>query len=214
MNSLVISFFVLTTLLSFIAGVGVRHVSISDTARRYGIGMVLTSIAFAIWSITIFLRNSASLDTYITIGLVPLMLGMIFFIWSGASNYDRQKQVLLITLGVVGTIVLMVMRGFYPSNPYFSPEGLFFFGPHPLVLFFEVLFISASVIPSVLNVGRSITDKLSSNIFQVGMFTALIGTILLITSSANLVLFLSGWAIGIAFLLLAVSNTGLLLKKN
>lgn len=214
MNSLVISFFGLTTVLSFIAGLGIRHISDSEAARRYGIGMVLTAISFAVWSVAIILRDSVSLTTFVTIGLVPLMIGMVYFIWSGASNLDRQKQMLLVTLGVVGVLILMVMRGFYPSHPYFSPEGLFFFGPDPLVLFFEIAFISTAVISSILVVGRTISDKLSSNVFQTGMFAALLGTILLLTSASNLVLFLAGWAIGIAFLLLAVTNYGLLAKKS
>jgi len=204
MNPLVLAFFLHNVLATFFLGMKFR--GRPDPAfKNFGSALLLNSVAFAVWSIAVVLRPQ-NLELFITIGAVFFIASLIAFFSAGIQNIDKSKRQSLILIGSVVAIILFLLRAFaYTSNPGFSPEGLFFFNPHPIMQIIYIFALALTALPAIDAVASKLVQPAYSRLVRYGFIAQVMGGVILITSTDTLVLFINGWIIGIVYLLLWTS---------
>jgi len=210
MPALVNLFFVFVTLSTIATGLLLPRYVPGPTARRFGIALSLVGGAFALWTFAVITKQSASLYTWMTLGLIFLLPALLFLIGAGTTGLPAGGQRLALALGVALSIVLVALRWVFPSNPHFSEAGLFYFGEQPYVKFVTISLLTATIIPATLALGREIEMQsgLAAKVFVGACVTELIGSVLLLSSDEDVLLFPVGWAMGIGFLLLLLVAAG------
>lgn len=217
MSSLVIFFFIFSTLSILISGFVLPKRVSAPSGKHFGIALILTGLAFALWSYAVVTKSAGStLYTTVSIGALFFLVALLFYLWSGVSHQTKASQQLLLVSGLVFAIVLWVVRLAYPSNPGFSEQGLFFFNPHPVVKFMYIVLMSAAVLPAISAVAGEMrkNNLASAKVFMSAMTAAVIGGILLLVSTDNTLLYLVGWGLGISYLFLLLSVLGVFRTPN
>jgi len=211
MSGLIIFFFVYTTLTVLVSAVLLPRYLHSARANRFSIGLGLIAVAFAVWSFAVVTKPAADvLYIWVTVGLLLVLGSLLFFISAATLDLPRQQQQIALGAGAAFAILLIVVRLFYPSSPYFSPNGYFYFGQQPIVKLMTIILLSATIIPVVLTLARDIREKsaFAANAFIAACFTELVGAVLLLSNTEDDFLFLVGWVMGAAFLLLVLVAAG------
>lgn len=212
MSGLIILFFVYTTLTVLVSAILLPRYVQSVRASRFSIGLGFMAAAFAVWSFAVVTKpQSDTLYLWVTAGLVLLFVSLLFFINAATIDLTRQQQQLALGAGAIYAVLLLVVRLFYPSNPYFSPNGLFYFGQQPIVKLMTLILLAATITPVALTLAQDIRRKsqLAANSFIAVCITELVGAALLLSTADDDFLFLVGWVMGAAFLLLVLVAAGL-----
>ncbi len=206
----VILFFVFVTLCVLATAYLLPRYVQSDSARRFGLGLWLVGVAFALWSFAVITKPVDTLNLWVTIGLIVMIAALLLIVSAATRHLRQSEQQLALGLAVVFAAVLLIVRFFYPSAPYFSGGGLFYFGQQPIITFLTVFLLAGTIVPAVLAIGREMKEKdlLSSNVFIGASITELIGGVLLLSSRDDNLLLLVGWSMGIAFALLVLVSAG------
>ena len=211
MPALVSFFFVFTTVSALVTGYQLPRYVQSVAVRRFGIGLALAGGAFALWSFAVITRQADSLYTWMTLGLMFLLPALLCLIAAGTTTLSRGAQRKAFIFGAGVAIFQVLLRLVYPSNPHFSDAGLFYFGEQTYVKFVTISLLTGAIIPAALVVSRDIAAKsaLASKIFVGACVTELVGSVLLLASNEDMLLFAVGWAMGVGFLLLLGVSLGM-----
>ena len=204
MSGMVAFFFVFTTVSAILTGYLLPRYVRSVAVRRFGIGLGLAGGAFALWSFAVITRQTDALYTWMTLGLVFLLPGLLFLIAAATAGLPRDVQRNALILGAGVEIIQVLLRLLYPSSPHFSDAGLFYFGEATAVKFVTIALLTGAVIPATLVVSRDLAtqSELAAKAFVAACVTELVGSVLLLASNEDALLFGVGWAMGIGFLLL------------
>lgn len=217
MSLMVIFFFVFTTVSVLLSGYLIQRYMPTVCGRRFGIGLILTGVGFAIWSVAVAIKPVDALYTWMTAGLLPLFAALVAFFLAGTSHHSRWAQQRAAAIGIAWCALLLVLRYFYPSSPHFSENGLFYFGQHPYVKFVTISLLCAAIIPAALALAREIRDQanlLSHDLFIGICVTELVGSVLLLANTEDDLLFFVAWAMGFGFLLLVLLSAGVFGKNS
>jgi len=211
MPALVSLFFVFTTVSALLTGYLLPRYVRGAAARRFGIGLCLAGGAFALWSFAVITRQADTLYTWMTLGLLFLLPALLFLIAAGTTGLSPSGQRTALIAGVGMSIFHVLLRLAYPSNPHFSDAGLFYFGEQTYVKFLTISLLTATIIPATWVVSREIAAQsaLAAKIFVGACVTELVGSVLLLASNDDALLFAVGWAMGIGFLLLLMLSLGM-----
>src|SRR5438270_1919217 len=110
MPAMVNLFFVSVTLSTIATGLLLpRHLP-GPTARRFGLALCLVGGAFAIWSYAVITKQSASLYTWMTLGLFFLLPALLFLIGAGTTGLSAGGQRRALALGVALSIAHVTLR--------------------------------------------------------------------------------------------------------
>ena len=210
MPALINLFFVFTTLSVIAIGLLLPRQVTGTAARRFGVALCLVGIAFAFWTYAVITKQGANLYTWMTLGLVFLLPALLFMIGAATAGLPTGQQRLALSLGIIVSLGHVLLRLVYPSNPHFSEAGLFYFGEQPYVKFVTISLITAALMPATLVLGRQIEamSGLAAKVFVCACVTELVGSVLLLTSDEDALMFPVGWAMGIGFLLLLLVAAG------
>ena len=117
--------------------------------KTFGLGMLGYSLGLLAWTISVLIKPD-NLKPYILIGAVPFLLAHFAYAKVAYKNINFAKTSML-TLLVAGTIAAtFIVRTFlYPSEPYFSADGLLFFGLHPVSSAFYIATIALTFLPAI-----------------------------------------------------------------
>lgn len=217
MSVMVLFFFVFTTLSVLVSGYMLRGYMPTVAGKRFGLALIFTGIGFAIWSIAVVLKPTGALYEWMTAGMLPLFVGVVLFFLAGTSHHSVWAQQRWAAVGVVWCALVFVLRYFYPSNPHFSDNGLFYFGQHPYVKFVSIALLGAAIIPATLALAREIRQAaswFSADLFIGICVTELIGSVLLLANTEDELLFFVGWTMGLGFLLLPLLFAGVFGKPS
>ncbi len=168
--------------------------------------------AFAVWSFAVVTKpQSDVLYLWVTAGLLILFVSLLFFISAATVNMNRSQQQLALGAGAIFAILLFVVRLLYPSSPFFSPNGLFYFGQQPIVKLLTLILLAATITPVALTMAQDIRKRseLAANSFIAVCVTELLGAALLLSTTDDDFLFLVRWTMAMAFLLLVLVAAGL-----
>lgn len=202
-NPLVVSFFLHNVLATLLLGFKFRGRS-DAVLKNFGSALILNGIAFAIWSAAVVMRPQ-NLELFITIGTLFFIASLITFLSAGLQNINESTRRTLLLTGFVVAVILFLIRTFvYPSQPGFSPEGLFFFNPHPIVQIIYIFGLALTALPAIDALASKFAQPYSS-LVRYGFIAEVMGGFILITSTNTFFLYIAGWIIGIVYFLLWTS---------
>jgi len=203
MNPLVVLFFLHNVFATLILGLKLRGRS-DSVLRNFGSALILNGVAFAVWSVAVAMMPK-NLELFVAIGSLFFIVSLITFLSAGLQNVSASNRKILLLTGSVVAVVLFLIRTFiYPSEPGFSPEGLFFFNPHPVVQVIYIFILALTALPAIDALASKFTQPYAS-LVRYGFIAEVMGGLILITSTNTLVLYIDGWIIGSIYLLLWTS---------
>lgn len=170
------------------------------TVKTFGLGMAGYSLGLAAWSLLV-LTKPDDLQPLILAGAIPFLLAHLAYAKVAYKNLDFTKTSAL-TLVVLGAIAgTFIVRTFlYPSDPYFSDEGLLFFGLHPLSVAFYITTISLTFLPAISVLASRFKKGNLKTVMHVGLTTLYINSIILVSGKDDALLLINGVVMSIALL--------------
>jgi hypothetical protein len=202
MNISVALFFIHNVLATLFIGMKLKSHK-DPVFKDFGMGLLLTGVAFAIWTAAVLFKP-ANLDLFVTVGAFFFIISLMSFLAAGLQRVANRSS--LMTVGFVVALLLFILRTFvYPSNPSFSPEGLFFFNVQPIVQILYIFGLALTVLPATYALANKISNSYYSRLFEYGFIIQVMGGILLLTSTNITVLYINGWIIGLTYLVMWTS---------
>lgn len=176
--------------------------------KYFGFGLLLDSVAFAIWSAAVIFKP-ADLETFVMIGALFFIASLVAFFAAAIQHVSPKKRNrMLIAASVLGVAAFLTRTLVYMGNPGFSAEGLFFFNLHPVMQVVYVFALALAVLPAIDAVATRIKDPVFSNLVRYGFIIEVIGGIMLMMSTDLLVLTLSGCLISFTYFALWMMSFG------
>lgn len=216
---LVIFFFIFMTASIFLSGLLLPRFHRTTATQAMGRGLMLTGIAFAVWSLAVLIKpDQDALHYWVGIGTVPFIVALIFFLQAAVNHLPAKTQRLCMTIGIIYALVLFVTRTILTSDPGFSADGLFFFQPHDIVKFMYIVMMVAVILPAVQTTATDIHSKdvLTARILTGSLIANTIGGILLLVSVMDVqdtLMYLVGWGMMIATLFLLLASLGVFHRR-
>lgn len=201
MNLAVTLFFIGNVLATLL--LGIKFVSRADrTLKVFGIGLLLNALAFAIWTFGVVVQP-VSVLAYVYWGVVVFLASLIFLVYASLPTVSSTLRWFLTVLGFVVACTIFYIGLGSPNAAYISPEGLFFFNLDPLMQMLYVFALSLAAFPAI-DAAASRFSFGYATLLRYGLIAEVVGGIILMTSKDILTLTLTGWFIGIVFLVLWV----------
>ncbi len=177
--------------------------------KYFGWGMLGYTLGVAAWTVLV-ITKPADLRPLILVGVVPFLLAHLAFAKSVAIEY---KNNWIIYLTVLLIIVSFIARTFfYPSKPYFSDYGSFYFGLMSIPVALYIATISVSLLPAIRVVSNVIEQTPMKTVMGVGLTILYINSILQITAKDVTLLYINGVVASLTLLVLWVQ--ALISRKN
>jgi hypothetical protein len=168
--------------------------------KWFGAGFIGYAIAVGIWT-AVIITQPMDLEPYILLGAIPFLLAHLAFAWSVRK---QSKSMLVWYLTLILVVATLVARIIYPSTPYFSQQGYFFFGLQPIPLALYIATISVSLLPAIRAAVSQIKNKPMAQVMNVGLMMAYIAIIVQITAMDDIVRLLNGMVASVALLVMWV----------
>lgn len=169
--------------------------------RYFGWGLTGYSLAFVAWTLVVLLKPD-DLAPGILVGVVPFLLGNLGFARAAGRNPEAGGMSPLMILTLVLIAATFISRTFwYESEPYFSDEGLLYFGLQPIPVAFYIATIAVSFLPAIWRVVPAFTDQRLRLIMGVSFNTFFINAIILVSAAEHALLMVNGFVLSAAAIL-------------
>lgn len=166
--------------------------------KNFGLGMAGYALGTICWAILV-VTKPADLKPLILIGAIPFLLAHLAY----AKAASNKNTLFIVTLFLI--IATLVARTFlYPSEPYFSDQGLLFFGLNPIVAVLYIATISISFLPAIQSTVAEIKQKSARSIMGIGLTILYINSIILVGIKDSTILLINGWIMALALIALWV----------
>ncbi len=158
------------------------------TLKMFGWGMGLYGLGLASWA-ALVLINPDNLEPLILVGAVPFLLANFAFAKVAYKSIDFTKTSLLMLL-VTGMIVatFVVRTFFFESQPYYSDEGILFFGLHSVAIAFYIATIAMTFLPAIPVVSDRFKEGIVKNIVKGALTILFINAIIIVSGQENVLL--------------------------
>ncbi len=168
--------------------------------KNFGMGMLGYALGTAAWALLV-LTKPDDLRPLIIIGVIPFLLAHIPFAKAAYHNISQEKRNLLIGLVVLSIVGTFVARTFFfPSEAFFSEEGLLFFGLDPVAIGFYIMLFSISFLPAVLAVVPRLPQSARAAM-NVGLIAIYVTSVVMVSAQDGVLLLMNGWVAGLGLLL-------------
>jgi hypothetical protein len=198
MNTSVALFFVSNVVATVLLG-GKFAAKKDPIFKYFGIGLLLDAVAFALW--TIGYLNPEQLLSFVTYGAIAFLASLVVFLHASLQQTSTSQRSLMTLIGAAAIVGIFFVGNQSANSAYISPEGFLFFNLTPLVqmlYLFALAFVSLPLIDLVASKFRAPYSAL----VRYGLIAEVVGGILLITNQDVQVLYITGWIIGIVYLVL------------
>lgn len=138
----------------------------------------------------------------ILLGVVPFLLAHIAYARAASAKLPAKSSTLMIVTLILLAATFISRTFFYPSEPFFSENGLLFFGLHSIPIAFYIATISVSFLPAIRAVSAGIKDKAMKAVASVGLTTLYVNSIILVSGDDDTLLLINGAVMSIALLAL------------
>jgi len=203
MNPSVVLFFVFNVLATAFLGGKFASRRNDPVFRDFGIAMILNAIAFAIWSVGLI--SPAYLLPCVTLGTIIFLIALILLFFTAVQkSRSASTKWFLTVLAVVIALVVFYIGHLDPHSAFISPEGFLFFNLGGAIQMLYIFIMLLAVLPTVDLVASKFKSPYSS-LFRYSLIAELCGGVILITSKDPQALYLSGWIIGLVYLVLLAS---------
>lgn len=166
------------------------------SARLFGIGLSGYALGIACWCIVVLLKPT-DLKPLIFLGTLPFLAAHLAYARAATNKYT-----LLILTAILITSTLIARTIIYPSEPYFSEQGLLFFGLHPIVSALYIATISVSFLPAIKAITPKIRQEKLRTTIGIGFFILYLNSLVLVVSRNSNLLTLNGFVMGVTLLIL------------
>lgn len=175
------------------------------TLKTFGLGLAGYAAGLAAWTLLV-LTKPDDLKPLILLGAIPFLLAHFAYAKVAYKNINFAKTSLL-TLVVAGTIAgTFIVRTFlYPSDPFFSEQGLLFFGLHPVAVAFYIATISMTFLPAISVIGAVLKKSPIRSVVQGSLTVLFINSVILVSGQDDLLLLINGIVMTVALLTAWVS---------
>ena len=140
-----------------------------------------------------------------------LLASLVFMFIAAIQQTQASTRKFLTIFGVILVGIIFYLGHIDPSTAYISPEGLFFFNLSPLMQMLYIFGLAFAALPAIDLVAAKFTPCYSA-LVRYGFIAEVIAGIMLITSKDSLVLYITGWIIGMVYI--ALWTTLLFSKKS
>ncbi len=157
----------------------------------------------AIWTLVVLIRPT-DLKPLILLGVIPFLLAHIAYAKAASAKLPA-KSTTLITLTAALLLATFVARTFFfQSEPYFSSQGLLFFGLQPVPTALYIATISVSFLPAIAAAVSEIKQTALKALLRTGLTVMYVCAIILVTARDNTLLFINGVVLSLVLLVLWV----------
>ena len=175
----------------------------SQTLKDFGWGMAGYAAGMAIWTLVVLIRPT-DLKPLILLGVIPFLLAHIAYAKAASAKLPA-KSTTLITLTAALLLATFVARTFFfQSEPYFSSQGLLFFGLQPVPTALYIATISVSFLPAIAAAVSEIKQAALKALLRTGLTVMYVCAIILVTARDNTLLFINGVVLSVVLLVLWV----------
>ena len=159
------------------------------TLKYFGWGLAGYALGIGVWTVAI-LTKPTNLEPLILLGVIPFLLAHLAY---AKATSVRTKNQLVLGLTLTLLVVTFIARTFfYPSKPYFSDQGYFYFGLMAVPLALYIATISTSFLPAILAVTNDIKQKSIRPIMNIGLVIVFINMIVQISVQDETVRIING----------------------
>jgi hypothetical protein len=173
----------------------------AQTLKYFGLGMLGYALGIAAWSVLV-ITKPADLEPLIMVGVIPFLLAHIAYAKTVSVKYKIDWIIGLTILLIVVTLIARTF--FFPSKPYFSDYGSFYFGLMPIPLALYITTLSVSLLPAIRAVSDEIEQTSMKSVIAVGLTILFINSLLQITARDVTLLFINGSVASLTLLVLWV----------
>jgi hypothetical protein len=164
-----------------------------QTIHRFGWGLVGYTLGILFWTIAVAAKPT-DLKPLILSGVTPFLLAHLAF----AKVVSKKNYLTAITLSLI-VVTIIARTLIFPSEPYFSDQGLLFFGLNSVVSALYITTLSVSFLPAILAVTSKMKNTKTRTIMRIGFITLFINSVILVSSHDDLLLILNGFIMTITF---------------
>lgn len=175
----------------------------SQTMKDFGWGMAGYSLGLAAWT-AVVITKPADLKLLILVGVIPFLLAHIAYAKAASAKLPAKSSTLMtVTLLLLGA-TFIARTFFYPSDPYFSDQGLLFFGLQSIPVALYIATISVSFLPAIRAVTSEMKNPGLKSVMAVGLTTLYVNSIILVSAKDDTLLLINGLVMSLALLTLWV----------
>ena len=178
-----------------------------QTLKDFGLGMLGYATGLAVWTVVVITKPD-NLKPLIVVGVVPFLLAHIAYARAASAKLPGKSSTLMtLTLALIA-ITFIARTFFYKSEPYFSDQGLLYFGLKSVPIALYIATISVSFLPAIRAVASEIKAKSVKPFMGVGLTVLYVNSIILVSANDDNLLLINGIVMSLALLVLWVKALG------
>lgn len=174
-----------------------------QVSKDFGMGMLGYGLGILVWAAVVIIKPS-DIRPMVLLGVVPFLLAHLAYA-RAASNKLPFKGTTLVSITTVLVVATFLARTFfYPSQPYFSSNGLLFFGLMPVPVALYIATISVSFLPAIGAVVDDLKKAAVKSVMSIGLMVLYINALVLVSAKDDTLLLINGLVMSLALLVLWV----------
>lgn len=178
-----------------------------QTLKDFGWGMAGYAAGLAAWTLVV-LTKPDDLKPLILLGVVPFLLAHVAFAKAASVKLPTKSSTLMtVTLALLAA-TFIARTYFFKSEPYFSDQGLLYFGLKSVPVALYIATISVSFLPAIRAVAADIKQASVKSVMGVGLTVLYVNAIILVSAKDDTLLLINGVVLSLALLMLWVKALG------
>ena len=130
--------------------------------KNFGWGLSGYAVGLAAWTLVV-LTKPDNIEPLILLGVVPFLLAHIAYAKVASAKLSAKSSTLMIIALLLIVATFIARTFFYQSEPFFSDQGLLYFGLQSVPVALYIATISVSFLPAIRVVGANIKQKSMKN---------------------------------------------------
>lgn len=171
--------------------------------KDFGLGMAGYAAGLTAWTVLV-LTKPEDLKPLILIGVIPFLLASVAYAKAASAKLPTRSSTLMTVTLVLLAATFIARTFFYQSEPYFSENGLLFFGLQSVPVALYIATISVSFLPAIRAVTAEIKDKSLKSVMGIGLTTLYVNSIIFVSAKDDTLLLINGIVLTLALLTLWV----------
>lgn len=182
-----------------------------QTLRDFGWGMAGYAAGLAAWTLLV-LTKPDDLKPLILVGVIPFLLAHVAYAKAASAKLPTKSSTLM-TITLLLLVATFIARTFFfKSEPYFSDQGLLYFGLQSIPVALYIATISVSFLPAIRSVVSDIKQSSVRSVMGIGLTTLYVNSVILVSAKDDTLLLINGVVMSVALLTLWVKALGLQVK--
>jgi hypothetical protein len=178
-----------------------------QTLKDFGFGMTGYAAGLAVWTLVV-LTKPADLKPLILLGVIPFLLANIAFAKAASAKLPAKSSTLMGLTILLIAATFIARTFFFPSSPYFSEQGLLYFGLKSIPVALYIATISVSFLPAIRAVAADIKSAKLKTVMSAGLTVLYVNAIILVSAKDDTLLLINGVVLSVALLVLWVKALG------